>query len=342
MSLHDIANKVHDAEGVQYPDPVKGRVLYADADSFCYHCARPDDETPEENMYYLVRYMNELRLKAGAETMENHLTMGDKGRHHIAVSKPYQGNRTYDMDDPYQKRVQFLKHFLDGYRSPVIKPVSWLNQEADDGLCQAMYKADFSDQAVLYSPDKDLRMVPGYYMDHKTFDIHYRFCSPGNLWRRPDNNKIEGHGMMWFFFQLLAGDRADNIPGLSHLHKSLLPESSAMMKIREELRTKRNLTTKQIRQRNEKLIQLQKDRKHKQCGDATAYSYLNQYSTERQFYAAVCEAYRRCYTPPGVLNAKLSTQDEMTWKEIFHEQARLLWLKREPDEDVVTDYLDLL
>ena len=104
----------------------------------------------------------------------------------------------------------------------------------------------------------------------------------------------------------------------------------------------RNLTTKQIRQRNEKLIQLQKDRKHKQCGDATAYSYLNQYSTERQFYAAVREAYKRCYTPPGVLNAKLSTQDEMTWKDILHEQARLLWLKREPDEDVVTDYLDLL
>ena len=116
----------------------------------------------------LEKIITVLRKLSGAEFVVLHTTMGDKSnRHKIAVAKEYQANRVR-TDYDKSLRVYELKQWMNGLANQRMKGFAQWTQEADDSMCQAMYK---SSSAVLYSTDKDLNMVPGMHLNPVTFAL---------------------------------------------------------------------------------------------------------------------------------------------------------------------------
>lgn len=79
--------------------------------------------------------------------------------------------------------------------------------EADDAL--GIYAAR---NTILSHIDKDINMIPGKHL-HWTSGRIYDASELGEL-ILTDKNKVIGTGLKWFYFQLLTGDRTDNIGGI--------------------------------------------------------------------------------------------------------------------------------
>ena len=342
MSILDLAQSVGSEAGDYTPPPtVPGRVLYMDADSMVYDCARLD-ESFEENLQHLVPYIQQWRIRAGAEHIECHLTMGSKGnRESIATLQEYQANRS-SRDRELTVRVSDLRKWMTAYSHPRLTVIGWGNQEADDGVTQAMYREKFSNEAVLFSRDKDLFMVPGLHLDKdKPWKIVSFPKGYGHVYF--DNRKLRGRGTSWFWHQLLMGDRVDNIPGLP----ALMPQLQKPTKLEEvvtreiqtkiSLRTGKPLTQKRWLARQAKLKEIQVAKKPKPIGEKTAYDYLNGVTTEREAFKRVMTAYNAYYgkAPFSYVNWK-GEPVTSTSGHMLIEQARLLWMRREEGEDVTT------
>jgi DNA polymerase-1 len=199
-----------DAAVAAVPDAVEvvpGRTLIIDGDSLAYVCSG-NNETPfgvaRGNMHTRIR---KARLAAGAEYVKVVLTASysHKGRRfEIATVKPYQGNRGNS-----KKPTNWA-----GLRSNLVtltetSPEMYaLEEELEADDLMAAMACDLGDLAVIYSPDKDLRMVPCW---HLTWQEHAMVDARG-AWKTEHGGKVYGHAFFWH--QMLAGDTADNIPGL--------------------------------------------------------------------------------------------------------------------------------
>lgn len=79
--------------------------------------------------------------------------------------------------------------------------------EADDAL--GIHQTD---NTVAVHIDKDINRIAGKHLNWKTGE-RYIVTQPGKLWL-DEKRKLRGCGNIWFFAQMLAGDRVDNIPSL--------------------------------------------------------------------------------------------------------------------------------
>lgn len=188
----------------QKPNKVDGRVLLIDGDGLAYYCAGKDDTSLAEAVYRTKEKIEAAMLACGASDYKLLLTGSgsDKGgRYAIATVKPYQGQRT-NSRRPANWRG--LREWLQGHPNAVIT----YDQEADDLFAQLAYAAD--DAVVIYTQDKDMRMVTGAW--HLDWQTHSMFYLPSGTFEMVVNDKVYGH--KWFWLQMLQGDTADNIPGL--------------------------------------------------------------------------------------------------------------------------------
>lgn len=274
----------------------KGRVLQYDADFACYECAWTD-KSIAENIHSLKGHIEIKRLMAGAEYVNNHITVGMKGgRNELATVKPYQEKRS-EGNLERRARASALRNFLVNYKSDIITPIVNMLQEADDSLTQmqeARIKTHGIDSSVIMSGDKDLWMSMGWHSDPKDGRMylvdgygHTEYRDVGNK-----EDKLVGEGTSWFWHQMLMGDGVDNIAGLEFLSGDLL---------------NRYLPTKK---RNPK-------RKPASCGEAKAVAILNGVTSDKEAAKRVLEAYTGYY--------------EFTAKERMVEQAFLLWMRRTSD-----------
>jgi hypothetical protein len=201
---------------------VSGRVLHCDADFLAYQSGHAwESETPEESISDLKIRIEDLRNLALAEVVVLHLTLGTKGgRHEIAQVKEYQGHRK--KDDGLRARVTLLRQYMAKMFTNETIPHAQYDQEADDSLCQAMwdYKVNPAGAPpVLWSIDKDLKMVGGLHLNNDNGKIEERPWGYGHTYldRTKSAPKINGNGTSFFFHQLLVGDTADGIPGLPRI-----------------------------------------------------------------------------------------------------------------------------
>jgi len=280
-----------------------GRVAHADADFYCYDCAKID-EPIGENFRILKDTVEARRKLAGASRIVSHVTMGLKsGRTEMATVKPYQEKR--DNRCPEVKaRVMALRELLGKWLTPTNSGVIHLDQEADDGMTQAHLKdkAELGLQkSVLMSGDKDLWMVEGLHCDEVTGELYnvvgyglVRFKEVGNK-----SPKLVGTGTNWFWHQMLMGDSADNIPGLPKLSGRL---------------ANRYLPTKAFNPNRPDLL----------CGQAKAVAVLKHCTTDLEALIAVHECYNDWYGTSGTT--------------MMFEQAYLLWMRREKNPLDVLDY----
>ena len=124
------------------------------------------------------------------ETYEGFLTASTGNfRETIAVTAPYKGNRSGAKPVHYDELRDYL---VDAYGFQIVE-----GQEADDAIGIACCKDP--DKTVIVTIDKDLDMIPG---DHFNFVKRQRY--EVKSWQ----------ALVWFYTQILTGDRVDNVIGL--------------------------------------------------------------------------------------------------------------------------------
>lgn len=184
---------------------VAGRLLLADGDGLCYYCAGDDETSPGEARSRLLEKLAAAKRASGSDRVLVLLTGrgSHKGyRYAVARAKPYQGQRE---NARRPKNWQYLREFLEQYEGELFEVEETQIAEADDLF--ARYASVHPD-CVIYTQDKDMRMVPGWHLNWLT---HIMF-KLGKEFRVEADDKVWGRS--WFWSQMLHGDTADNIPGL--------------------------------------------------------------------------------------------------------------------------------
>jgi hypothetical protein len=186
---------------------VPGRLLLADGDGLCYYCAGNDETAPGLARSNLIQKLLAAKRACGAEAIKVVTTSRGchKGyRYAVARVKPYQGQRG---DSRRPKNWEFLRTLLEsGDLGHGIEVEFTDVAEADDLFSR--YALNHPD-CVIYTQDKDMRMVPGWHLDWLT---HLMFKLEPGTWAVHHAEKLWGRA--WFWSQMLHGDAADNIPGL--------------------------------------------------------------------------------------------------------------------------------
>lgn len=279
------------------PDIVHNRVLNFDADIALYECTYDETKNFDEVKENLLTLIEKYRLYAGAEKVICHLTGELKGnRFNIATVKPYQGNRNGKSKPKMHGK---LKDWLGLYKTTDIIEVYYNHlEEADDSLTQFHHN---NPNSVLCSRDKDLRMNSGLHLNWDTFELHevdafgYLEIREHETKSGTKKRKVYGEGTLWFWFQMLAGDTADNIQGLP-----MIMGKTKMVK----------------------------------CGDIRAYEIIMEYKEDihniedkevydDDMYWLIKELYATYY------------KDNDEGYDYMIEQAKLLWMRREVGEDDV-------
>lgn len=119
------------------------------------------------------------------------LTGDGNFREQVATLLPYKGNRD-DLHKPkYYKEIK--QYMIHNWNAEVIH-----GQEADDALAITQYQTK-DDSTVIISIDKDLDQIPGWHYNFVKEELYYL---------------DEEFADTRLFFQMLTGDRTDNIPGI--------------------------------------------------------------------------------------------------------------------------------
>lgn len=186
--------------------PEGSRWLLVDGDALAYTCGGA--EAPG----LAKARMLDLIAHAARISQASHTTVlltgrgSDKGqRYKLARVKPYQGHRSSGRRP---EQWEFLRRLLEADQLPNIPVLSTDKAEADD-LFHMLSRLHGWDNSVIYTQDKDMRMVPGLHLSWSDFQLRPL---------RPDVFSVEYdgkvYGRKWFWLQMLMGDQADNVPGL--------------------------------------------------------------------------------------------------------------------------------
>ena len=329
------------------PCQVAGRVLHFDADFLAYHSGyKWETESLAKSIETLNLEVESLRLLAGAQLGVLHLTMGDKGgRYEIAKVKEYQAQRK--KAEGLAERVGALREYMVTCDIPGITSKKWEHQEADDGVCQAMIAArNAGTEAVMWSLDKDLWMVPGLHLNNKTFELEDYPCGYGytEIDESGSTKKLVGRGYSFFWHQLLMGDTADNIPGLPKLAASqvaILYPNKKLVTAQERVATA--MTTGKAQAARVALLKVLGEVKPKAVGAVTAYDMLKGCTTDRAAFLIVRDAYQNYYGRGKFtfVDWRGNSSEECAGSMLL-EQGRLLWMRRYPGEDVIEFFKEVM
>lgn len=158
------------------------------------HTIHPKD--PKLVPFVAKAIINMIQQDTKCDKYQVFLTGEKNFRDEIATLLPYKGDRDHSTRPIYYKEATDLLKLR--YRAQVVE-----GREADDAMSIYQWyhlKNDTGWESVICSQDKDLRMVPGLNYNPTT--------------RKLDDISV-GYARLWFFTQLLTGDKSvDNIPGI--------------------------------------------------------------------------------------------------------------------------------
>lgn len=171
-----------------------------DADILCYRIAFSCKDQPiGVARRTLDNYITDILLRGVDKVYDGcfvdswsmHLTGKGNFRVDVATTAVYKGNR---LDTPKPEHHAALRqHLIDEWSAQVAQ-----GQEADDAI--AIEATKLGDDCVIVSLDKDLDQVAGY---------HYNFVKDIAYYITPEE------GLRRFYQQILTGDTADNIKGIT-------------------------------------------------------------------------------------------------------------------------------
>lgn len=323
------------------PTKVEGRVAHIDGDFMAYIVAADRVGESETTMCDIVvhtaDFVQQIMDYCGATDYMIHLTRGDKGgRADQALLKPYQANRA-NKESP-RMLAKTRKYYEDELKTFVCTM-----GEADDSLAYALYNAKITGNkgmAVMVSQDKDLRMCEGLHMDWTTGEL-FEVDTFGRLYIETKvskdgkkSKKIRGYGGIWFFAQLLMGDRADNICGLPAVTGDVLNSVAPTQAIEKAKAVLADPNAKESRK--SKAEETLANRPPKSCGEVMTYELLKSCRNLRQALYVVRDLYFRYGEQVGFTDYN---ENPITWEQAFESECKLLYMRHTLQEN---DFKELI
>lgn len=191
-----------------------GRTLFVDGDGLAYYCAGNDDTSAGEARERLVDKVKGAIRQVGAERATILITASGSHKGHryaIARVKPYQAQRSGSRRPA---NWQALRDYMASNDFPFDAEISY-SAEADDLF--GAYAYSNPSHTVIYTQDKDMRMLPGVHLDwvsHRVHTVEWQQQMDGRVTVHDSKFNDKQYGPRWFWLQMLQGDTADNIPGL--------------------------------------------------------------------------------------------------------------------------------
>lgn len=147
---------------------------------------------PVEYALHSVKLLLERCMSRTAATERQiYLTGSGNYREKLAVTKPYKGNRDPSNKPTWYKEIK--EYLINVHDAKVVD-----GMEADDAMGIEQMSSP-PESSVICSIDKDMNMIPG---------LHYN-------WRKDIEYTVRDEDALLFFYtQLLTGDRTDNIQGV--------------------------------------------------------------------------------------------------------------------------------
>lgn len=175
-----------------------------DGDILCYRAGFAVNGEDQEALacWQVGDLVHRVVANAGCDEFKVFLSGGKNFRYNVYPQ--YKGNREQSVRP---RHLQAMKQFLIKEFSASVSD----GIEADDDLGIAQYSRWVQGQhdSTIITIDKDLLMIPGK---------HYNFVK--DLKRE----QSEDDAMRHFFWQLIMGDRADNIPGFDGKMRNVVPK----------------------------------------------------------------------------------------------------------------------
>jgi 5'-3' exonuclease len=186
----------------------KPNIALIDGDLWCYDIPFACESGDTPNFDYCItageQRMAHILEQTGCSDVEVYLTGSTNFRNDIATIKEYKAGRG-KKPNFYQEMREWMEF---SFNAQVIE-----GMEADDQL--AIRQMQEKGNSVIVSRDKDLRMVRGWHYGYacgKQPEYAMRFID--KLGYLEYEKTCKGGGLMWFFAQLLMGDKTDNIQGV--------------------------------------------------------------------------------------------------------------------------------
>ena len=251
--------------------------VVVDADQLIYACGFAVEGEPVSHALQLVkRKLSEIKTKCAADKMEIYIGGPTNFRNEVAITKTYKGTRSSKKPQHYKAMREYMKNKYGAVESDGI--------ETDDVVSILLYE-DFVEnegipeecEVVCASPDKDLNNTPGW---------HYNYQKDKLYW------VSEIQAARHFAYQLLTGDKVDNIPGLPYCTPSIVEEFGLTKAAQRD------------------------------CGEGSAKKIMEKIPTDENPLPYVY----RCYAS-WALNEGM----ENYYHEYLTEQGQLLWMLRERD-----------
>lgn len=358
MNQQDLINQEVPLEQelpTELPEVIPNSTLQLDGDISCYYSAWLDMPLGA-CINQLKKHIEMKRILAGCEIVNVHTTHGDKaGRAEIAQVNKYQDERGKHKDPDQQERVKALKQFLQTYETQTVKPCPQFKVEADDSMnIYQRIEIELGNFSAICTKDKDLDMCPG---NHFTYDDMELFEVPNGYGRIDktvtkvedpktksgfrNKTKISGVGTSWFWCQLLQGDKADSIPGLPAITGKLLNKYKPTLAI---LKAQKVLSNPSARlQAKEQAQTTITTRKSQPLGAVTAYEMLKQCRSDKEAFKIVSKAYKEYYGKDLFTfeSWRGEVLPEMSSGTMLLEQARLLWMLRTWNDDVIKFFIEV-
>ena len=157
-----------------------------------------------------MRINNILGAVGATEPATFYFTGKNNFRYHIAKRQPYKDRPS--LKPWHYKNIK--AHMMCTYDCVVSDGL-----EADDLMAIAQTKAlKEGNDTIICTRDKDLRAVPGWHYGWELGNqpsFGPRFVDEfGELRLSNDRKSLKGEGLVFFYSQVLTGDRVDSIPGL--------------------------------------------------------------------------------------------------------------------------------
>lgn len=200
-------------------------MLAADADSIIYKVAATT-KTLETAKRRFVSEALTLHFLADAALTRLHLTpkhCRKAGRFTIIAHKPYQGNRKNSVKPSLVEPLRYAVGREQLVLPPELQIVFNDVYEADDSVVMDCHT--YGDAAIYYSEDKDLDCLRNKKLCQKTSQILPAVPSNSlgtlEIVELSASKKVAGRGPLFFWAQMLMGDTADNIQGITRAYGKL-------------------------------------------------------------------------------------------------------------------------
>ena len=250
-----------------------------DADQMVYACGFAANDEPAHHAYYLLaKKLKQIAKVCGVDNDDLSVFIQGSSNYREDIAFDYKAHRKADKPVHFVAMRQYL---INKWGAEVVE-----HMETDDWVSILTYQDQ--EHTCVASPDKDLNNTPGFHYNYQKDKLYYV-------------TERQAHRHLWY--QMLAGDRADNIKGLPYCTGAV--------------RTAYSLSAAAA----------------KGCGDGSAKKIMESvdfdYGNDDQNAAAVEQMVHDCYMEWGT--AEGMDKDEVD--AYMLQQYQLLYMCREVQEE---------